>query len=162
MINDMTEPNRTEHELEYASPAALAWLGDAVYEIEVRRALVDLDAVHSDALHKKAVPYVCAKGQAAAIRALIDTLDETEKAVVLHARNKRVSSQPRHADPVDYRWATGFEALFGYWKLRGEEERIRSFAAEAMRVIAEQPAEVRPKSGPILKIPEEGRMFVSK
>ncbi len=141
----MTGTDRTEHELEYASPAALAWLGDAVYEIEVRSALADLDAVHTDALHKKAVPYVCAKGQSVAIRALLDTLTEEEKNVVLRARNRKASRQPRHADPVDYRWATGFEALFGYWKLRGETEKIASFAREAMRVIADHPDETAPK-----------------
>ena len=131
--------------LEYASPAALAWLGDAVYEIEVRNALVDLDAVHTDALHKKAVPFVCAKGQAIAIRELLDGLAEEEKAVVLRARNRKSSSQPRHADPVDYRWATGFEALFGYWKLSGNDERIASFAREAMRVIRDHMDEIQPK-----------------
>ncbi|MBR5742087.1 MAG: ribonuclease III [Firmicutes bacterium] len=133
------------NEMKQAGPAALAWLGDAVYEIEVRLACADYDAVHTDALHKSAVPFVCAKGQSIAIRALFDTLREDEKAVVLHARNKKPSSLPRHADPVDYRWATGFEALFGYWKLNGEEDRIRGFAAEAMRVIRERMDEVRPK-----------------
>ena len=142
----MNDTERTEHEFEYASPAALAWLGDAVYEIEVRNALVDLDAVHTDALHKTAVPYVCAKGQSIAIRALLDTLTEEEKAVVLRARNKKVSSQPRHADPVDYRWATGCEALFGYWKLRGETDKIGSFAKDAMRVIREAGATESPKT----------------
>ena len=133
------------NEMKQAGPAALAWLGDAVYEIEVRLACADYDAVHTDALHKSAVPFVCAKGQSIAIRALFDTLREDEKAVVLHARNKKPSSLPRHADPVDYRWATGFEALFGYWKLNGEEDRIRGFAAEAMQVIRERMDEVRPK-----------------
>ena len=133
------------NEMKQAGPAALAWLGDAVYEIEVRLACADYDAVHTDALHNSAVPFVCAKGQSIAIRALFDTLREDEKAVVLHARNKKPSSLPRHADPVDYRWATGFEALFGYWKLNGEEDRIRGFAAEAMRVIRERMDEVRPK-----------------
>lgn len=122
-------------QLEFASPAALAFLGDAVYEQEVRRTLLELDAVHGDVLHKKAVPYVCAAGQAKAMKALLDTLTEDEQTVVRRARNKKASSQPRHADPVDYKWATAFEALLGYWALQEEQEKIHAFSAKAMEIV---------------------------
>lgn len=119
----------------YASPAVLAFLGDAAYELQIRRKLAQGDDVHSDVLHKKAVPYVCAAGQAKAIKALLNTLTEEEQAIVRRARNKKVSSQPRHADPVDYKWATALEALVGYWTLLGDEAKVHDFSMRAMEII---------------------------
>ena len=57
--------------------------------------------------------------------------------MVKRARNKRIATKPKNADPVDYKWATAFEALLGYYCLTGQTERIDAVAAAAMRIIEE-------------------------
>ena len=54
------------------------------------------------------------------------------------ARNHRTSSVPRHADPVDYKLATAFEALVGYLYLRGDRKRMEDIIGEAIRIIEEE------------------------
>ena len=58
---------------------ALAYIGDAVYEVYIREYVMKNGAVHADRLHREAVRYVSAAGQAKAIRKMFDSLDEEEQ-----------------------------------------------------------------------------------
>ena len=113
---------------------ALAFLGDAVYEVYVRNHVLASGQIHADRLHHLAVRYVCADGQAAALKAMMTAgfLTEDELALVRRARNHRSASRPKNADPVVYKLATAFEALLGMLYLEQEEERLEAVMAEAM------------------------------
>ena len=115
---------------------ALAYMGDAVYEVYVRKRVMETGQVNADRLHIMAVPYVKAKGQAEAVRRLLEGfLSENEAALVRRARNRRTSSKPKNADLMDYKMATAFEALIGYLYLSGEADRLEEIMAEAVRII---------------------------
>jgi ribonuclease-3 family protein len=127
----------------------LAFVGDAAYELRVRLRVSASGALHSERLHRDATRYVRASAQAQAMRALFDGLPEAEQRLVKRARNKRSATKPKNADPVDYKWATAFEALLGYYCLTGRTERLDATAAEAMRIIdaaAKAPSRERKES----------------
>jgi ribonuclease-3 family protein len=124
-------------ELLYTNTSMLAFVGDAAYELRVRLHVSASGAFHSEWLHREATRYVRASAQALAVKAMFDALPEEEQTLVKRARNKRISTKPKNADPVDYKWATAFEALLGYYCLTGRTERLDAAAAEAMRVIDE-------------------------
>lgn len=118
--------------------AALAFLGDAVYEIYARKHVVETKKPDADILHRSAVGYVRAAGQAKAVKSLMkDFLTEEEVALVKRARNHKTSSKARSADAVTYKLATALEALFGFLYLDGQEERLTQVAEEALRRIEE-------------------------
>lgn len=127
----------TKEELSRINTTALAYLGDAVYEVIVREMIVDRYPQDAGKAHHTAVHYVTAGGQAKAARAMMAQgfLTEEEEHLLKRARNHRSMSRPQHADPKDYKLATGFEALFGYLHLAGEIERMAEIAAEAFRII---------------------------
>jgi ribonuclease-3 family protein len=102
----------------------LAYLGDAVYEAFIRRRLIDAGMLRGDKLHRAAIRYVRAEAQAAAMKELLPSLPEEEEALVKRARNHKSHSRPQHADVLDYKWATAFEALIGYYSLSGAEEKL--------------------------------------
>jgi ribonuclease-3 family protein len=109
--------------------AALAYLGDAVYELYVRKYLVDTGAARANSLHRAAVRFVNAGAQAAVIRALLDdetgiAPDDDERALIRRARNKKSGVKPKNADPMDYKWATAFEALLGYYYLTEQTRKL--------------------------------------
>lgn len=106
------------------SPLALAFIGDAVYEVFVRARVLAEANTSANTLHKKAISYVKAAAQARAAKALIDTLNEDELAAFKRGRNAKSATVPKNADLTDYRYATGLEALFGYLYLSGESERL--------------------------------------
>ena len=61
---------------------ALAYIGDAVYEVYIREHVMKDGAAHADRLHREAVKYVSAAGQARAIKKMFDSLDEEEQRLV--------------------------------------------------------------------------------
>lgn len=113
------------------NPLTLAYIGDAVYSDYVRRYLIAQGHDNVDRLTKRSVHYVKASAQAAAIHALLPNLTQDEQAIVRRGRNTK-SIPPKHADKMDYRYATGLEALFGYLDLVGAEGRKLELMAEAI------------------------------
>ena len=75
---------------------ALAYMGDAVYEVYIRKHVMETGHVHVDRLHAMAVPYVKAEGQAKAIKYLMDNiLTEEEKAEQAVLRREYIDSYKR-------------------------------------------------------------------
>ena len=116
----------------YMNTTALAFLGDAVFETYVRNHLVQTMKADADKLHRAAVKYVRAEAQAQAMKQLIPSLSEEELNLVKRARNKKISTKPKNADPVLYKWATAFEALIGYLYLSGDKVRMDEIITESM------------------------------
>lgn len=112
------------------SPLALAYIGDAVFEVLVRLTVMTDGNAPVNRLHKKARDIVNAKAQAQMYFRIQDTLTEEEAAVFRRGRNAKSFTVPKHADLMDYRHATGLEALFGYLYLKGDSAR----AAELFRM----------------------------
>lgn len=105
------------------SPLQLAYIGDAVYELLVRTYLLKKKLPVKE-LHKSTIKYVKAKAQADIVHVLEDILSEEEKWIVKKGRNAKTNTMPKNADMIDYKYATGFEALMGYLYLLGEDNRI--------------------------------------
>lgn len=105
---------------------SLAYLGDAVYELKVRDYLISTGISKVNKLQKEAMNFVTAKSQAKFINYFIDNeiLTEEEIDYVKRGRNASVYSHPKNTDIVTYKWATGFESLFGYLFLNDNKERI--------------------------------------
>ena len=55
-----------------------------------------------------------------------DFFDEDEIAIIKRVRNHKGVSHPKNCDIVTYKHATALEALIGYLKLEGKDERIDS------------------------------------
>lgn len=115
----------SEPEARQYSPLTLAFLGDSVYEIEVRGALTAQANCPVKRLHSEKIRYVCAAFQARAAVYLQEQFTEAESAVYHRGRNAG-GTPSKNADPADYRKATGFEAVFGYLYLIGDQQRIET------------------------------------
>ena len=114
---------------------ALAYLGDAVYEVAIRKYIMETGQYNADRLHQIAVRYVCAEGQAKAIKAIMDELTEDEQSLVKRARNRKITSKPRNVAPITYKWATAFEAFVGYLHLAEQHERLDWFIKRAIDIV---------------------------
>jgi ribonuclease-3 family protein len=119
----------------YMNTTVLAFLGDTVYETYVRRHVIEKGQVNADLLHRAAVRFVRADSQAYALKAMMDKLSEEEQNLVKRARNKKISTKPKNADPVVYKWATAFEALAGYLYLSQDHARLEGIIIEAIELI---------------------------
>ena len=107
------------------SPLVLAYIGDAVYEIVARfMVLSETGNAPVNKLNKKAQGIVNAKAQNDLYFNIENILTEEEMAVFKRGRNAKSFTTPKNGNLLDYRHATGLEALFGYLYLLGKTDRI--------------------------------------
>ena len=106
------------------SVPALAYLGDCVLELCVRKKLVEQGLSTSAHLNAAALDYVRAPVQAEAMKRILPLLTEEEERYFRRGRNLGHSNVPKRATVSEYRAATGMETLFGYLHLTGQSDRI--------------------------------------
>ncbi len=103
---------------------ALAYVGDCVLELKVRTHLLGLGMQDSADLNRNALSFVKASKQSEAFDKIEPFLNDTELAYYKRGRNTHTSKTPKSATALEYRRATGFEALFGYLYLSGQNNRL--------------------------------------
>ena len=114
------------------SVPALAYLGDCVIELCVRRFLVIEKGLSTSAhLNAVALDYVRASAQAEAMQKILPYLTEEEASYFRRGRNMGHSNVPKRATVSQYRAATGMEVLFGFLHLTGQNARIEELFALA-------------------------------
>lgn len=112
----------SDAQLRSLSPLALAYLGDAVYELFVRRCYLT-PPQRIRGYHQAVVNHVRAEQQAHYLQLLTPYLTEDEADIVRRSRNAVSGRKPR-ASLQDYQQATGLEALVGYLYLKNPERLV--------------------------------------
>ncbi len=121
-----------ETDIRTYSPLTLAYIGDAVFDLVIRTIVVERGNRPANNLHRETVQYVNARIQAKMIDALQEELSEEETAVYHRGRNAKSYTVAKNASIVEYRKATGLEALCGYLYLAGRQERMLALIREAI------------------------------
>ncbi|MGG5342613.1 Mini-ribonuclease 3 [Enterococcus sp. AZ192] len=121
---------------------ALAYVGDAIYEIYIRDYLVEQGQTKPNTLHRMATHYVSAKAQAFLIQAMLEEklLNETEETMYKRGRNAKSHTSAKNADITTYRIATGFESLMGYLHLTKQTERLEELIDWCIKKVGEKDA----------------------
>ena len=117
------------------NPLTLAYLGDSIYEVYIRKFLISHNIVYVKDLQEESIKYVSAKAQAEFLKKLVDCgfLCEEELTVMKRARNYKSTHHPKNCDIVTYKHSTAFEAIIGYLEIANQRERIE----EIIRFILE-------------------------
>lgn len=105
----------------------LAFIGDAVLSLQVRKYLVEEKGMtKTHRLQQKSTEFVSAEAQADFMADLLEKeiLSEKENMIYKRGRNAQSKSSAKNADIISYRMATGLEALWGYLYLNEEMERL--------------------------------------
>ena len=95
-----------------------AHIGDAVWEVFVRNYVINKTS-NSKQLHKMTTDRVNASFQMNVLEFLSDKLTEEEQELVRRGRNLPIPVG-RRSIQHDYRLATAFEVLIGYWFLHNK------------------------------------------
>jgi ribonuclease-3 family protein len=112
-------------------PLALAFLGDAVWTIYIRRAIVQNHNCKVNQLHRVTSMYVNATAQSKIFSAIELMFSDDELDVANRARNANHNTTPKNCVLADYKRATAFEAALGYITLHGNQERVRQICDRA-------------------------------
>ena len=132
-LNAVMEALHLKHveAVEY-SPLALAYIGDAVYELAIRTLVMNRCNMQVNKMHKKTANLVKADAQARFYLLLEEELTDAEKAAYRRGRNAKSFTMPKHATMKDYRMATGFEALMGYLYLTEQFDRMAELLGKGL------------------------------
>lgn len=105
---------------------ALAFEGDAVYSLYIRRHLIFQGQNKPNQLHRLATRYVSAKAQASLIEKMLDkeVLTEKELDIYKRGRNAHSHTKAKNTDVITYKMSTGFEAVMGYLHMTEDLTRL--------------------------------------
>lgn len=110
--------------------APLAYLGDAVIELWVRKTFLSIGITAPSVCNEEALHFVTARSQSEALSRIEPLLSEVEHDTFKRGRNAHVTV-PKSASSAEYHRATGLEALIGALFIDGETERIDELLREA-------------------------------
>ena len=116
----------------------LAYIGDAVMELFTRQELLSCGNYPPGKLVKMSKNYITCEAQSDAVERILGFLSEKETELYKRGRNAKTHFSPSHGDIIQYRRATGFEALLGYLYLSGNEIRAREIFSLAYSSVAEK------------------------
>lgn len=117
------------------SPLTLAYIGDGVYELVIRSMILADGNAPVNKLHKKSSGLVKAETQAQIVKIFLDDelLTDDELRIYKRGRNAQSYTKAKNASMVDYRMATGFEALIGYLYLLGKSDRMMELIGHGLK-----------------------------
>ena len=116
----------------------LAYLGDAIYELKIRKHLLLDGLTKVQDLHENAIKYTNSASQAKAALKMKDSFYTNEEFEVFkRGRNQSASHKPKNTDVQTYNRSTGFEAVIGYLYLDSQFARVEKIMEEAIKIIDE-------------------------
>lgn len=124
----------THEEARELNPLVLAYIGDGVQMLYLRARYAASSHAKAGKLHVLVSAKARATAQAKAADALADVLTPEEAEVFRRGRNSHSGSSAKNASIVEYRKASGLEAVFGYLYLTGADARLE----ELLRLSAEE------------------------
>ncbi|WP_281181989.1 Mini-ribonuclease 3 [Domibacillus iocasae] len=124
-MKQLAEPLKDARQL---NGLALAYMGDAVYEVYIRKFLLESGRLKPNDLHRASTKFVSAKAQAAQLHRLRENnfLTEEEITVAKRGRNAKSGHIPKNTDVQTYNHSTAFEAVIGFLFLTGQLERMEA------------------------------------
>ena len=110
---------------------ALAFEGDAVYSLYIRRHLIFQGQTKPYQLHRLSTRYVSAKAQASLIEKMLEQELLTEKELDIYKRGRNANShtKAKNTDVITYKMSTGFEAVMGYLHMTEDIARLEELIA---------------------------------
>lgn len=114
----------TAQEAKQMSAIVLAFVGDAVFTLYVRKKLSLMGDFKTGELNKRASQEVSAHGQSILTDTFLTRLSEDELAIFHRGRNAKKPTKSKNASVAEYNRSTGFEAVIGYLYLSGQTSRI--------------------------------------
>jgi ribonuclease-3 family protein len=119
---------------------ALAYIGDAIYELRIRNFVLSKGYTKVNDLNKAATEYTKGEAQAKVMRYLIDNnmLSELEIDMFKRGRNSSVAKVRKNISRSDYLEGTGFESLLGYLYLTKNYERLDQIINLAIEILSKK------------------------
>lgn len=104
----------------------LAYIGDSIYDIMSREYVMKNHLGKINDLHRTVSTLVSARAQASFMKNILENniLTDIEESIYIRGKNQKNNSKAKNASIMEYKLATGLEAVFGYLYLEKNFERL--------------------------------------
>ena len=105
---------------------ALAYIGDSIYDIMSREYVMKNHLGKINDLHRTVSTLVSARAQASFMKNILENniLTDIEESIYIRGKNQKNNSKAKNASIMEYKLATGLEAVFGFLYLEKNFERL--------------------------------------
>lgn len=117
--------------------ANLAFVGDAYYELYIRKYLLSKGITNQKQLHQQCIKYVSARGHHLIVKEILQFLTPEEVRIYKRGRNSKYNSRRTNLKRSDHLESSGFEAVIGYLYLKERTARLEEIINKAIHIIEE-------------------------
>ena len=119
---------------------ALAYIGDSIYDIMSREYVMKNHLGKINDLHRTVSTLVSARAQASFMKDILENniLTDIEESIYIRGKNQKNNSKAKNASIMEYKLATGLEAVFGYLYLEKNFERLEEMFNYIIRLYEEK------------------------
>ena len=119
---------------------ALAYIGDSIYDIMSREYVMKNQLGKINDLHRTVSTLVSARAQASFMKDILENniLTDIEESIYIRGKNQKNNSKAKNASIMEYKLATGLEAVFGYLYLEKNFERLEEMFNYIIRLYEEK------------------------
>ena len=122
---------------DYLSPLVWAYIGDAIYEINIRNKIIENTLAKPHTLHLRTIKLVNAKKQSQIYDKIYEELSEELKDIARRARNQRNYHLPKNTTHEEYAKSTALEAVIGYLYINEEKQELKKIMDRILQIIDE-------------------------
>ena len=118
----------------------LAYIGDSIYDIMSREYVMKNHLGKINDLHRTVSTLVSARAQASFMKNILENniLTDIEESIYIRGKNQKNNSKAKNASIMEYKLATGLEAVFGYLYLEKNFERLEEMFNYIIRLYEEK------------------------
>ena len=113
----------------------LSYVGDAYYELEIRKYLLSKKITKNKELRKVSIEFVSASAHYYIFENIKDELTEEEMNVFTRGRNASTVGHRKNVDRKEHAISSGFEAVIGYLYLKEDEERLAYIIKKSIEIV---------------------------
>lgn len=115
--------------------ANLSYIGDAYYELEIRKYLIGKNITKNKELRKISIEFVSASAHAYIFENIKDELTEEEMNVFTRGRNASTTGHRKNVDRKEHAVSSGYEAVLGYLYLKEDFIRLENLLKKSIEIV---------------------------
>ncbi len=115
--------------------ANLSYIGDAYYELEIRKYLIGKNITKNKELRKISIEFVSASAHAYIFENIKDELTEEEMNVFTRGRNASTTGHRKNVDRKEHAISSGYEAVLGYLYLKEDFVRLEYLLKKSIEIV---------------------------
>lgn len=113
----------------------LSYIGDAYYELEIRKYLIGKNITKNKELRKISIEFVSASAHAYIFENIKDELTEEEMDVFTRGRNASTIGHRKNVDRKEHAISSGYEAVLGYLYLKEDFIRLEYLIKKSIEIV---------------------------